>query len=462
MSTDSPHGKEGSGNGHAGHEFAGATKAVQEVAAKNPAFYFDERTGNYQLEYKTCFFGVTGEQLKHHLALNGLHVRKEDDNGLKDGDRALTICRLERRVQYAGALAGHPVGIYRTRAGTLALVTTEARPVPARAGDCEVLETFLTQLLVNQAEYALYWLKVARQTMIDRSFRPGQMLTLAGPPSCGKSLFQDLITSFLGGRSARPYRYMLGLTQFNADLAAAEHLVIADEPSSSMDIRARRSFGEALKDLAVNSEISIHAKGKNAELPVPTFRRISMSVNSEPENLAKLPPMDESILDKIVLLKCSPAQVDADRKKAWETLTSQLPALAWNLEKMRIPKPKLCPRFGFLAYQNPELFEVVSEISPETRLLNLINSVLFSQLPGESPSHWRKRQEDEPEFKGQAIELERRLRASSFSFAVEKLLSFPGACGTYLARLASKFPTRFSKARSRGENLWTIKAAEQE
>ena len=35
-----------------------------------------------------------------------------------------------------------------------------------------------------------------------------------------------------GGRAARPYQFMSGLTSFNSDLFEAEHLMIEDEQAS--------------------------------------------------------------------------------------------------------------------------------------------------------------------------------------------------------------------------------------
>ena len=76
------------------------------------------------------------------------------------------------------------------------------------------------------------------------------------------------------------------------------------------------------------------------------------------------------------------------------------------------------------SYQNPELLDLISELSPEIRLLNLIDEVLFEK----ADAPWR----------GSAEQLEQLLYRSAFSFQVEKLLHFSTACGVYLARLAAK------------------------
>jgi hypothetical protein len=246
---------------------------------------------------------------------------------------------------------------------------------------------------------------------------------------------------------AKPYRYMTGQTAFNSDLAGAEHLVIADE-QASVDIRSRRAFGAAVKDLSVNLEMSLHAKGCEA-LTVQTFRRLSLSCNDEAENLMILPPLDDSILDKIMLFKCAPANVGADRKQIWKEFTGELSALAYALEKLRIPPALRCNRYGFTGYHNPELLEQVSGLSPETRLEQLIDEVL--EFGDGKDNSWS----------GTAMELEKELRNSAFAFAVDKLLNFSSACGVYLQRLSLRAPDRVSQAKRRGKTVWTIVRASQ-
>ena len=100
---------------------------------------------------------------------------------------------------------------------------------------------------------------------------------------------------------ASPYQYMTGMTPFNGEMFKAEHLVIEDNAAST-DIRARRSFGSLLKTITVNDHQPCYAKGKQAVSLTP-FCRLSISVNDEPENLMVLPPIDESIEDKLILLR---------------------------------------------------------------------------------------------------------------------------------------------------------------
>src|SRR5258708_40122450 len=122
---------------------------------------------------------------------------------------------------------------------------------------------------------------------------------------------------------------MAGLTHFNKDLFAAEHLMIEDEVASTA-IKHRRHFATRIKDFTVNEVQSCHAKGRDA-ISLRPFWRLTISLNDEPENLLILPPIDESLEDKIMLLKVRnfrmplPTVTLENREGLWNALIAELP-----------------------------------------------------------------------------------------------------------------------------------------
>jgi hypothetical protein len=237
----------------------------------------------------------------------------------------------------------------------------------------------------NQQQYVWAWLKIAFETLRDKSWRGGPAMALAGPRDCGKSLLQNLFTLILGGRAAKPYKYMSGGTQFNADLFGAEHLAIEDEHSST-DIRARRALGSSIKQFTSNKAQYCHGKGRNA-LTLAPFWRVSISVNEEAENLMVLPPLsaseEDSIADKIILLKARKADLmptasTTEYEAFWDKLISELPAFLSHLVSWKIPEEIQHGRFGVKAWQHPELLTELDKHSPETQLLAIIEEVIFS------------------------------------------------------------------------------------
>lgn len=301
-----------------------------------------------------------------------------------------------------------------------------------------IMEQLFCDHVTDQRLYILGWLKVAVESLRAGTGRPGQGLAMAGPRNCGKSLFQNLITEILGGRAAKPYRYMSGQTPFNADLFAAEHLMIEDECGST-DLRPRREFGARIKDFTVNEVQSCHAKNRQA-LSLRPFWRLSISLNDEPENLMILPPMDESLNDKLTLLKVHRAQMpmptDTNEARAafWDALMAELPAFIGYLLHWKIPEPLRCPRFGVTTFHHPDILCAIDGISPESRLLSLIDAVVFAD----------KSMTDGP-LVMTAEELESKLTSSSMGLQARLLLNWNPACGTYLGRLATKDRNRVER-----------------
>ena len=415
--------------------------------------FFDARDGGYWYRVGDRYLKLGARDIKMHLRTLGLR----DDNyfdGLPEDVWPMWNAQMKSLIDYAGPLAGHRVGVFKNSSGRCFLVTDEPAlwdDLPKKVKEPRWFIRFIEALLPDgQHEFFCHWLRIALLSLRTGDFRPGQVVCLAGPSQCGKSLLQTIVTEILGGRSANPFRYMMGETQFNYDLAWSEHWQIED-PASTTDIRTRRMFGSKLKECTVNRDFSIHQKGKDALL-LPVFRRVTLSVNDEPENLAVIPPLDASIEDKLFLFKCNFADVGDDRKKTWETVMREIPLIgAWLINEFTAVPPALRDaRFGLKSWHHPALVAELCHLSPEARLMAIIDTVLFPDDRG-----------DDAPWTGKSLDLEKQLRSSSFNFEVDKLLRFSSACGTYLARLAKQQPERISKTVKGGYSSWVIKAPPQ-
>lgn len=412
--------------------------------------YFDVRDGSYLFPFNGRFIPMKkGEIRDLHLKRMGF-TDQLYENGLREIDMPFVEAHDFRMIDYSGALAGHRVGLLKDSARSY-LVTEEASGVwtdyPKRQPAPEWFLKFIQELLQDgQSDHFLYWLKSSLESLRDGDFRPGQVVVFAGESGCGKSLVQLIVTEVLGGRSADPFRYMMGETQFNKDLSAAEHWMIQDPPTTT-DIRTRRLFGCKLKECTVNRDFSIHQKGKDA-LSLPIFRRVTISVNDEPENLAVVPPMDPSIVDKVFLFKCSKANVGSDRKATWQTILKEVPLIrAFLLRMPPVPDALRCDRFGIRSWHHSDLLAELSNLSAENRLLSVIDQVL---LPEEADGIAQST------FTVKSMELEKQIRASAYGFAVEKLLSYSGACGSLLGKLSKSQPERVQKVIRDGVTFWKI------
>lgn len=361
-----------------------------------------------------------------------------------------------RDVAYTGSLAGHPAGFYEAN-GVRMLVTEGPRIIAPKEGPwptaCRLIEGLLgadpehgeTQVLTF-----LLWLKSAYESIASGTWRPGQVLALAGPIGCGKSLLQRLVTECIGGRAADPFRYLSGATQFNRELFGAEHLVV-DDAQASTDYRTRMQMASHLKTIAVGRDHSCHGKGRDAVNLRPLWR-CSLSLNDEGECLLVLPPLRADIKDKLHLLKCYspsvpfPTETPDAQAEYWQRLVGELPALLYHCRQLVPPSDRIDPRFGVQAFHHPSLVLALEEQAPEIVLLELLDLELWRD-----PTTTR--------WEGTARDLEAELLrdGSKVREQTRKLLTWGHACGTYLGRLAKNQPERVENDRDNSKRGWIIK-----
>ena len=444
----------------------GAIEANEQSRTQAPAdairstggeVYYDVGKKSYWIaNSRNGWIEVTETALRRHLKGFGYSVKVPEGALLSPLDERLVQIQTHFDVAFAGPLAGHFKGIMECCGGRI-LVTDSPRLIEPTHANWPTIGGLLSNLFGNgdfdQRPYVFGWLKVAVQALREGISRPGQVLAMAGPRECGKSLLQNhIITPLLGGRTAKPFRYMSGNTDFNGELFGAEHLTIEDE-SSSTDIRSRRHLGARIKDFTVNETQSHHAKSRQA-ITLRPFWRVSISLNDEPENLLILPPLDESLADKIMLLKAQkrpmpmPTQTLAERERFKATIASELPAFVhFLLHQYEIPEELKSDRFGVAHYHHPELVEALDDLSPQLRLLALLDGVLFNTSAAGA-------------WEGTADRLERELRDSPSGHEVGRLLTFNTACGVYLSRLRRRFPERVEQSRASQGRRWIIKPPE--
>lgn len=415
--------------------------------------YFDAGRNSYWIrDDRGAWISLNETQFKRILRGQGVSPKGSENSCVSPLDVWLIQTQKKANVHYAGSLAGYSTGVY-DMGERRVLVTDSPRIIEPSRGDWRILKVVIDGLLEDpnhdQRPFLYGWWKLGYETLRAGERRPGQALVLAGEHDCGKSLLQNLITVSLGGRSARPHQYMSGLTPFNSDLFEAEHLMIEDEQAST-DIRARRNFGTQLKNMTVNEGQRCHAKYR-VPISLTPFWRLSITVNDEPENLMVLPPIDDSIDDKLIILKASrfpmpmPTATLEQRRAFWQRLVDDLPAFLDYLVRWEIPAELVSERFGITHFHHPDILQAIDNLAPEFRLLRLIDAELFQS---DAAGAWE----------GGAEQLERELCTDSSGCRHEarKLFTFNTACGVYLGRLAKRHPERFSRKCTNKGNEWTI------
>lgn len=387
-------------------------------------------------------------QIRLLLLESGVRSALMPGETLSPLDRHLLVMRQQHVVSWAGELAGFNAGVHNVCDEKI-LVTKSPVWIKPVKGTWPALKTYLEQLLGEQLPWLYAWLKSAlRSLYAGPPFRRGQVLALAGPVGCGKSLLQSVLTEVFGGRVARPFQYLMGDTAFNEDLLKAEHLMIEDE-ASSRDPRKRDFFGAALKNLVANDVTRAHPKGSKA-LYLQSFARVTISLNDQPENLSVLPIIRGDLVDKIILLRASqatfPYRASAKRGRATyrKQLSAELPAFLHFLTEWKIPSSMEDQRYGVKGYQDEELMGMLNEDRPELHLLELIDRLQPWDL-------------DRNPWTGSAAQLEHDLIEKDRHGRVRQLLNWHGACGQLLARLSKTHKERVQKVDAKGHAaIWVI------
>lgn len=360
----------------------------------------------------------------------------------------LRICE-EQSVSFAGPLGGFNAGLTEYN-GHRILVSNSPTILEAKKGDCSLLKDLIGQLLLDEGLYFYGWIKHARDSLkAGLPWGCGQLLVLAGPEGCGKSVLQSLITTMLGGRASSPYKYMTGSTEFNGEIYSAEHGLIGDQNHKTTK-GSRRAFGAAIKELTVNPEQWVHGKHKTG-CTLSAFLRLSMSVNDDPYALQALPEMESNVRNKLMVLQCNPTVMPFPSPQyptmhAYSlALKKCIPALLHEVEEWQIPEEMRSVRYGIRSYHSPSVMMKLASLSDEWKFWQFVEMYLFS---GKLQTEWN----------GFAIDLEKILREEVKGESLSALLHYPGACGQYLTSLADKLPDRIIVKECSGNvNHYTIR-----
>ena len=414
--------------------------------------YYFSLSGKFLIkDLRGKYMQINKDALKTRITRLGVNSRIQDGHYISDRDKIIDNIMMTNNVDYVGELAGYQAGVHTVNNAKIlvtkspTIIKGDKRPYPILS---KIFEGMFNSGDTPQLDFVYGWLKLARESVASGNPTPGQCLVLAGPKNCGKSLFQDIVTELLGGRTGRPFSYMSGKTDFNSELFGAEHLVIADE-NSNRDMNSRRLFGSRIKDYTVNTSMHCHGKFREA-LTLTPCQRLTISLNDEDDNLLILPPIDESLSDKIILLKICIPEFPLDlsgvvnRQSLWETIKDELPGLIHHIEQFKIPAKLRDSRFGLTGFQHPILMESLEELNPEGKLLALIDHHLLDQ---------------KKTWEGTTTELESELLDyySDCRRRAEKIIKSTPETRTYLMHLKKKHPNRISTRESNGKSLWVIR-----
>jgi len=365
-------------------------------------------------------------------------------------DRVFNALHDRHKVDWFGQLAGYSPGIEKYNGDTI-LIEKGPQLIKPVKGEFPIIREFLDGLSKKQAIYKDCWLHLAVGPLYRErangelpSDMPAQVLVLAGPVNSGKSVFQKLIvTPLLGGRKTSPYAFLTGRTDFNEELFRNEHLICDDEQPGK-NYETRTQFAAGLKKFVASDSHWCHGKGKKA-LTLPPFWRITVSVNDTPDCLQSIPVNDETMKDKMIVLRTYPeATVKLVERLGGQRafgakIREELPAyLYWLLNEFQIPAELKDTRFGMKAFLNQEIAEMVEETAPSMHLL----AVMERQFLGAKDRQFT------------LMNLFSELQNPNTPTGV--LPKSPNTLGNYLSELAKISPSNVKKTRTKKGYVYTL------
>ena len=331
-----------------------------------------------------------------HLAMAGFSVAPGSEGPLSQAVTLLTNT-MRLPVSWCRPLGGKRAGVYLMN-GRRILVTESPKLIKPQPGEWPTIRAFLTDAFdydpiadLNQKKKAamakqqqnvvLAWLAgaVKGQYLDGGEFSPSPALVLCGKRRAGKGCFQHLVTELLGGRFANPFGAMSGKTGNNGDLAGAEHWMVEDEQDSARNVD-RMEIKAAIKKACVNRATAFNPKHRDAET-LPSYRRLTISLNDDEESLRVLPDLSDNFSDKIILTHFLPVPGlgAATHHCWWNSIVSELPAfLDYLLFKHVIENAD--EAYGLLPYHDPEISGLIAGQSKESAVDSLIEHYVLSGL----------------------------------------------------------------------------------
>lgn len=435
---------------------AGLVNVVDEAAAgKVPLHYCGGKW--YGPNCDGGFSPMKDTQAGVLLGQHGFSRSQKNEHGNTPAEIIMLWLMQNRAVNYAGPLAGYPVGPHVS--GCQRILVTEALKLVklAKSGNPKHWPTIqlLIQSLLDDAEHdqitVFYvWLAASLRHLYTRIDNPGELpfqhcpaLALFGEFQSGKSALIDLVLAPLfGGRKADPLAF-LKEGKFNKDLFPAALLVMDDKGASS-NLDERRQRGDGIKSLIWTEFQRMEGKGVDALMVAP-FWRLVIAGNFEDSSLNICPALNDSMRDKILLLKCRRAEglpENEDDKIAWvKQLRAELPAFVSFLMDFKptpATKKKLDKRSRVLNFWHPEITAALLEKQPECKAIEVIDLIDLA------PWH------------GTATEFYNAVREQDKGGHYERLFSSIDKCGRMLTELAKTMPNRVTKTTPQGISHYRI------
>lgn len=340
--------------------------------------WWEEGTTRYWRRYDSGEIGpmCTLTDVKLHLQVMGLKDERAKGEELSQVEQAIYACQLTRRAEHVVPLIYRPNDIvYHNRRRYLNVSRTRPMPPvpdPRSWGDGFPWVAKYLDKLWDRDQWVRYisWIAHFYQQALSGAPSTGLALFIAGDHSIGKNFSSNAILGQLFGGHGDASKYITGEDAFNKNLMDCPIWTCHDTRRASDNSNAQMAFTQQLKRVIADRELIARAMHKEG-VDVPWNGRIVVTLNRDPESLRMLPDLEQTILNKVLLLRANDPKVGEFPSD--EEVARELPFFGAYLRDFEIPAEIREARFGVRAWHHPELLEAAHAESATTSALEVIN-----------------------------------------------------------------------------------------
>jgi hypothetical protein len=306
-------------------------------------------------------------------------------------ERVLHQIQLQKGVKGAASFVHFPAGEITSQGKTFINISTVKAMSPSgQSGEwgehfpwlAEFFDNFFVD--AHQKSIMLAWWKRFYEGALNEKPAKGQVMIVAGPVECGKTLFNTymLAPSVGGGVDASDY-YIdgddYGATYFEYGL----HMVDDGEPGRRAE--AQKATAARFKKTAASKTFLANQKYEK-KVQVEWNGRVCATMNNDTESLKAMPELQETLRDKIIILRANEPSGQFKGMEAPEIegmIASELPHLLQWLLDWPIPDTvKSDSRYGVVSYCDNQIKRDVEAGNPDSVFLELLDT-FFDEVKAE-------------------------------------------------------------------------------
>lgn len=363
-----------------------------------------------------------------HLKVQGISHRMDPKNSATEAEKVLVTAQKLRTVKAAAPIVHdnrEVVMINGERYLNISIINVMQPAEKATEEDFPWLNEFFWKIWAEpmpaQRDHFLAWLKHFYSSALAGRPQQGQAIIIAGPPSAGKTFFNNQILGRIMGGFSDATDFLMGKTNFNKSNSEVALWAIDDTRGAS-SWENKSAFSAALKKHVANPVVRVEGKNQNS-FEIPWKGRISITCNTDKESLEVIPQLNATIKDKIMLFWWSDWKAHFLPACGTEDVVAkELPFfLKWLLD-WKEPAYVLSanPRYHVQSFHHENMLEFAHDSSPAARLTELLD-LYFENLPDKakaediwvSPAKLRKILSEEPSARDALKEFNRNRMAAA-------------------------------------------------